>query len=96
MRGVRGCFVCGQDHRANDRHSSEEVNMAVKKLKAKTRKALISIEDLAFIASQLGDGPQENEGEVFLAQWAREDEETETSDLALVPTYHLQDVKQPF
>lgn len=49
MRGVRGCFVCGKDHRPKDRHSQEEFHMAVQRLEEKNTKALLTIEDVAFL-----------------------------------------------
>lgn len=35
MKGIRGYFVCKGDHRANDRHSRDEVTKAINKIKSK-------------------------------------------------------------
>ena len=51
MKGVKGCFVCGQDHRANTRHSNEEVKKAIDRLKAAHPKALLTIEDLSSVVN---------------------------------------------
>lgn len=45
---MKGCFVCGKDHRSNDRHNREEVTEAINKLKARYPTALLTVEDLAF------------------------------------------------
>lgn len=51
MKGVNGCFVCGQDHRANKIHTKEEVNEAVKKLKEKHPQELLTVENLAIVVN---------------------------------------------
>lgn len=53
MRGVRGCFVCGQDHRANTRYSRDEVTAAINKLKAKHPAALLTVEDFSSIINMV-------------------------------------------
>lgn len=51
MRGVRGCFVCGRSHRANEHHPRDEVTAAINRLKARHPRALITVDDLAFLAN---------------------------------------------
>ena len=71
MKGVKGCFVCGQDHRANTRHSREEVSESIEKLKAKHPQALLTVEDLAYIVD-LVSSPDEEESEDDMTQWVDE------------------------
>lgn len=47
MRGVKGCFVYGKNHRKNSRHSRKEVTEAVNRLKRRHLQATLSVEDLA-------------------------------------------------
>lgn len=61
MRGVGGCFVCGQYHRTIERKSRDEVHSDVQKLMGKLPKALITIEEPAFIESQLSEEETEND-----------------------------------
>lgn len=73
MLGVRGCFVCGQSHIANDRHTREEVTAAINTLKANLPATLIMISDLAFILDlcppdQVGKKIQEDD----IAEWTEE------------------------
>lgn len=51
MRGVRGCFVCGKSQRANEHHSRDKVTASINRLKSDHSSALISVEDLAFLAN---------------------------------------------
>lgn len=51
MCGVRFCFVSGKDHRANDRHSRDKVLRAVQNLEEKLRKAFLTFNDMAYVAS---------------------------------------------
>lgn len=91
MRGVKGYFVCGGDHRANAKHPRAEVTAAVKKLKDKHPTALLSVEDLDAVLEMAGDeeGGDESGSEVG-AQWADEfEEEEEECDLAFVADYDL-------
>lgn len=46
MCGIKGCCVCGKDHRENSKHPPEKVTASINRLKSKNPKALITIEDL--------------------------------------------------
>lgn len=46
MRGVKGCFVCGKDHRANTKHPRDEVTTAINGLKEKHPSSLFTIEEM--------------------------------------------------
>ncbi len=61
LRGIKGCYVCRKDHLAHTRHSPEEVRRAIERLKKEHPKALISVEDLSFIADDLHDDTEDNE-----------------------------------
>ena len=63
MRGVKGCFVCGKDHRANDRHPRTEVSAAIQKLKEKHPEALITIGDLDAIFNTEGSSSEDEREE---------------------------------
>lgn len=49
MQGVRGCFGCKRDRRANENHSREEVTKAVNRWKEKHPTAFLSCIDLEYI-----------------------------------------------
>lgn len=91
MRGVKVCLVCGKGHRSNDRHYCEVVNKEVQRLKEKHPKALITVEDMAFITSNLRDDEESGEDETA-AKWAHEDDYTSASDLENVATCDLQEI----
>lgn len=73
MRGVKGCFGCGEDHRDNTRHSLEAVTAAVEMMKLKHPKALLTIEylvSIVLVASAESD--EESSGSV---RWMQDDNE---------------------
>ena len=84
MRGVKGCFVCGEDHNANTRHSKDEVTKAVNKLKAEHPKALLTIEDLA--AVMLMTTENDDDDDESGVRWANDDNSDEESDIAFMTT----------
>lgn len=59
-QGVKGCYVCGRDHRASTRHSRSGVQEVIRRFKQRNLKAMITVEDLAFIP---GDLCSENEND---------------------------------
>lgn len=65
MRGVKGCFVCGENHRANTRHPPHEVTAAIEKLKSKHPQALITVEDLAAVVEMTSNNDEHDSG----VQW---------------------------
>lgn len=58
IKGVKGCYVCGQDHKAHTRHSPEEVRAAIKRLKSSHLSAMLIVEDVAYISEQLTEVPE--------------------------------------
>lgn len=49
LRGVKGCMVRRkEDHISNQKHSTDEVTRAVRKLKEKEVKVMLTEEDLDF------------------------------------------------
>lgn len=46
MRGVKGCFVCGEQDRSRERHTREQVDDEIRILKDKSTRELITVEDL--------------------------------------------------
>lgn len=77
MHGVKGCFVCGQDHRANTRQSRDEVTAAVKKLKEKHPSSLLTVEDLEAVLHMVDQEGQAGDDEDF-ARWACESEDDDS------------------
>lgn len=73
MRGVKGCFVCGKDHRANTRYTREEVTAAIDILKAKHPKALLTVEDLIEVIDMEAFSEEEEEREEG-AKWIEDDD----------------------
>lgn len=64
MRGVKGCLVSGQSHRANDLHTREEGTAAINTLKARLSSALTTVSDMAFVVylcTQGDDVPNHDE-----------------------------------
>lgn len=43
---MKGCFVCGKDHRANEKHEREEVSAGIKRLKEEHITAMLTVADL--------------------------------------------------
>lgn len=87
MRGVKGCFVCGRDLRANSRHSREELTAAINKLKSRHPSALITVEDLSSVMAMAIDDAEnaesENEDDAF---WNEEDDDSDEPELAYMAT----------
>lgn len=52
---MKGCFVCGRDHKAKDKHKRGEVIEAIKRLKEKHHMALLTITDLDAIQTMTQD-----------------------------------------
>lgn len=61
LRGVKGCMVCGRDdHRANQVHSKEQVQEAVRRLKEKQQMVMLTEEDLSYI-TEMFENDSDNE-----------------------------------
>ncbi len=80
IRGVKGCFVCGQNHKARSRHPAHEVRAAIEKLKQNNPTALISVEDLAFISEELAQDNSEDKNEIEFS----DDEDNESQSEAYI------------
>lgn len=74
MRGVKGCFVCGRDHRAKTRHPREEVTAAINRLKSKHPTAWLTVDDLAAVFDMAMVDDESNPNKEPDAQWAEDDE----------------------
>lgn len=65
MRGLKECFVCGQDHRSN---YLEYVTEAIKKLKDENFTTQFSMEELSYILNSFSlDVKEESVGEADIA-----------------------------
>ena len=53
IKGIKGCYVCGKNHRAATRHSPQQVREAIRKLKHEHPSALLSVEDMVYISEEL-------------------------------------------
>lgn len=82
MGVVKGCFVCGQDHRDNTRHSKEELNEAVKKLKEKYPLALLIVEDLATVVDLVMEETREEDVED--TRWVEYEMDEEYGDISYI------------
>lgn len=96
LTGSEGCvdsFVCIKYHRAKARHSREEVTKAIERQKEKNPNALITINDIASITTQVGDDPSTEEEDEPAAQWTKEGY-NDDSDLAFIVTSNLGDMER--
>lgn len=96
MRGVKGSFVCGQDHRSNTRHSREEVTAAIEKLKAKNPSALLPVEDVQSavnmaMESDATDQNSDGDGEVL---WNEENDGSTESDIVYMASSNMKSVEE--
>lgn len=92
MRGVRSCFVFRNDHRSNDKLTRDEVAAAVNRLKSKHPTALLTVEDLEFVADMFF-AEEDVEPEAYVAVcWYDEEYDTEgesETDIAYVSESYL-------
>lgn len=56
LAGHKGCFVCKKPQIARHHHSREEVSKAINELKQKYPAAMVTVDDLAMIVSDMTDG----------------------------------------
>lgn len=80
----RRFFVCGKDHRANNRHSREEVTTAVNKLKEKHPNAFVTVEDLSAVVNMVLNDSENDEASEHYAQWANDDGDAQDSDISFL------------
>lgn len=79
VEGVKGCSVCGKQHRGNDKYSREEVNSAAAELKAKHPTALLTVVNLAFITNLCTDN-EAGDVEDPIEEWAQDNSGCESAD----------------
>lgn len=84
MRGVKGCFVWGQDHWTNTRNSRDEENAAINKLKAKHRSALLTVEYLSSIVNMAMEEAEDQSEEDGVMWGEGGDSDSEGSHLVLM------------
>lgn len=96
MCGVKGCFVWGQDHRANNLHSRDEVTAAIIKLKSRHPTALLTFEDLHSVVNMnIEDDDHEEENDEDDGEMRNEDEEDpDDSDVSYMTTTDMQSVEK--
>lgn len=83
MRGVKGCFVCGLDHRANTRHPKEEVMEAIKRLKQQHPIALLTVADMEAVYLMIRSDDEESDDQQAEVRWAGEEgEQTDDAEYA--------------
>ena len=61
LKGKEGCWVCGENHKASEKHSPQEVKNAINKMSKEHPKALFTAEDLAYISNELTEEKEEDE-----------------------------------
>lgn len=75
MRCGKGCFVCGKDHRANQKHPGEEVTSAIEKSKSRHPTTLLTVEDLSEIGDMMAsDDDETTTDSELLVMWAEDGE----------------------
>lgn len=52
MKGVKGCFICGQDHMEDEKHITEDLKAAINKMKPNYQRALLSIDKMAAVVER--------------------------------------------
>lgn len=73
MRGVRGCCVCGKEHRAAEKHKPVEVTLQVREIKQKVPGALIKVDDLYAVVQMCTDDRQDDDDNPEIGvHWAEE------------------------
>lgn len=93
IRGVKGYFVCGQDHRANTRHSHDEVTKSINKLKEGNPTALLTVDDLQSVVNlTMEERGQEEEKDGIL--WNEDEYEEVDTDLVLMAAPDLKSVEK--
>lgn len=96
LRRINCCFVCGKPHRSNDRHSREEVNATVAKLKEKHPSAPLTVTDLSYITHLCAeDDDDDTDIDDPHAEWAQDDSKygtAEDGDLAYIAIADLEHI----
>lgn len=89
MQGIKGCFVCGEPHRANSKHPREQVTAAINRHKAQHPNALLTIEDLAAVVEMTVDAEEDVDPDDV--QWAEDDEQGPDVDEDDVEAFLIED-----
>lgn len=73
---MRGCFVCGGAHLANDKHPGDQATAAIRRLKEKHPTALITVKylDAIYNMDAVGSDTEDLEKDV---QWVEDDDSEE-------------------
>lgn len=77
MGGVKGCFVCGRDHRDNDQRLPDELRAAIMRLKDKHPSAMLIMTDLDVIDGMAGTDTEREDPDkdsTDRVEWADEEE----------------------
>lgn len=90
---MKGWFVCGPNHRENDKHKREEVSAAIKRLREKYVTALLKVAGLEEVL-ELGNNAHagEGNGEDFNeSRWAENDSKDDEvrMEIAYLATEYL-------
>lgn len=73
LRGIKGCFLCGQGYRANENHKREELSAEIERLKKKHASAFLTVADLDAVY-EMGDvSHHELEDHEYQTECAEED-----------------------
>lgn len=87
MEGLKGCFVCGENHREHNRNSRDEVTTEIEKLKKCHPKTLLILEDLYSVIRMVsvdeGAHEKDDDEEDDMVKWIDEDKEDD-SDVQLM------------
>lgn len=75
MRGVKGCFVCGENHRANNRLKRQEVSEVIENLKVRNPKAFLTVEDISFVLNMLDPGDEDDRKQAHDVQWVEDEDD---------------------
>lgn len=74
LRGVKGCFVRGKDHIANENHKRGKYHTQFKKkLKEMHVTAVVTVSELDVLFDMGREDAEEN-GDPYQAKWAEEDD----------------------
>lgn len=95
LRGVRGCFICAKDHRANHRRQCDEDTKFFQRLKKMHPKAVITSEYTEFLTSQLHEDNTDDDEEA-VAQSAQDIDDSDGSDQVFIAENDLRDVEEMF
>lgn len=95
MEGVKGGFVCGEDHRESSRHKKEEVTAAINKLKSNYPTAWLTIDDLSnFMDMVTDDREDEKEPKEEEVRWVEDDYDDAQTDILFMTITDAEDIER--